>query len=245
MMLQSFGPTPMPSDVIDMALQYLPDTPLLVGVGAVAVGGRMSGRLAARKLARRQAKHDGYALPMFVRDQRNISTFESMGNVMSIPREGSILALGATRSGKTETGKWIVSQMQADENEPMLVYDHKDDYQTFFDEIDREYIKLSAGGSTHTWNIFDEIDRESDADEIARAIFAEVEQASGASGPFSAPQPGRCSRRFSNISSARPTEAVARRRTPIPSRSSKNTVQRTSISASSTIQTVASKGSPR
>ena len=104
-----------PGDLIQEGMQYLPDTPLvvggLVGVGAVAAGGRMSGRLLVRKWARRQAKQDGYALPMFVREQRNVSRTERTGNMMSIPRTGSILALGATRSGKTETGKHIVSQM--------------------------------------------------------------------------------------------------------------------------------------
>jgi type IV secretory pathway TraG/TraD family ATPase VirD4 len=181
----------MPSDVIEMAAQYLPDTPLviggLVGVGALAVGGRRSGRFVARTLARRQADREGYALPMFIRDDRNIKQYEQMGNVVSIPREGSILALGATRSGKTETGKWIVDGMQASEDEPMIVYDHKDDYQQFFEQTGREYIKLSASRSTHTWNIFEEIDRESDADEIARAIFAEVEAAGGSTGAFFGP----------------------------------------------------------
>ena len=191
MVLQSFGPMPMPGDFINEAVQQIPNDPMLgvgaVGVGAAIVGGRMGGRAVVRKLAHRKAEHDGYALPMFIRDQRNVDRYESMGNVMSVPKTGSILALGATRSGKTEAGKHIVSQMQASENEPMIVYDHKEDYQEFFDEIGREYIKLSASGSTHTWNVFDEIDEERDADEIARAIFAEVEQASGASGAFFGP----------------------------------------------------------
>lgn len=164
------SPGPTPSDFIDLAFQHLPDSPLLVGVGAVAVSGRLSGRLAARQWARRQAKREGYALPMYVRDDRNIDRAERMGSVVSIPDVGSILALGATRSGKTETGKWIVDGMQADENEPMVVYDHKEDYQQFFDEIGREYITLSASGSTHTWD-----------------IFAEIEQAGGSSGAFFGP----------------------------------------------------------
>ena len=180
-----------PGDLLQEAMQYLPDTPLvvggLVGVGAVAAGGRMSGRLLVRKWARRAAKQDGYALPMFVRDQRNVGRTERVGNTMSVPRTGSILALGASRSGKTETGKHIVDQMQADENEPMVVYDHKNDYQQFFNEIDREYIRLSSSGSTHTWNIFEEIEDKNDAREIARSIFADVEDASGSSGAYFGP----------------------------------------------------------
>ena len=191
MVLQSFGPMPMPGDFINEAVQQIPNDPMLgigaVGVGAVLVGGRMGGRAVVRTLAHRKAENDGYALPMFIRDERNADRYESIGSVMSIPKTGSILALGATRSGKTETGKHIVSQMQADQNEPMIVYDHKEDYQDFFEEIDREYIKLSASGSTHTWNVFDEIENERDADEIARSIFVEMEQAGGSTGAFFAP----------------------------------------------------------
>jgi type IV secretory pathway TraG/TraD family ATPase VirD4 len=77
--------------------------------------------------------------------------------------------------------------MQADENEPMVVYDHKNDYQQFFDKIDREYIRLSSSGSTHTWNIFEEIEDKNDAREIARSVFADVEDASGSSGAYFGP----------------------------------------------------------
>lgn len=180
-----------PGDLLQEGMQYLPDAPLLagglIGVGAVAAGGRIGSRAIVRTLARRQAERDGYALPMFIRDQRNVDTYESMGSVMSIPKTGSILALGATRSGKTEAGKHIVSQMQASEDEPMIVYDHKEDYQDFFDEIGCEYVKLSASGSTATWNIFEEIEDAQDAGEVSRSIFAEAEQAGGSSGAYFGP----------------------------------------------------------
>ena len=75
-----------PGDLIQEGMQYLPDTPLLagglIGAGAVAVGGRMGVRAVTRTLATRQAKRDGYALPMFVRDERNVSRYESMGGVL-------------------------------------------------------------------------------------------------------------------------------------------------------------------
>jgi type IV secretory pathway TraG/TraD family ATPase VirD4 len=113
---------------------------------------------------------------MSVRDHRKVGQLERHGNCLSIPRTGSILALGATRSGKTETGKHIVSQMRADENEPMVVYDHKEDYQQFLASRDQDVIRLSSQDSTHTWNIFEEINRDSDADEVARAIFADTDE---------------------------------------------------------------------
>jgi len=163
-----------PIDVAELAMQYLPQPELIgvgaVGVGAAVVGGRASGRLAARKLARQTG--DGYALPMFVRDQRNVGRLERLGGVLDVPRTGSILALGTTRSGKTETGKHIVSQMRADDSEPMVIYDHKDDYQEFLEGRGDPFVRLSSRGSGVVWNIFEEIETDADADEIARAIFA-------------------------------------------------------------------------
>ena len=81
---------------------------------------------------------------MSVRDHRKAGRLERYGNALSIPRTGSILALGASRSGKTEAAKHIVSQMRADETEPMIVYDHKDDYQDFLDGRGTPFDRLST-----------------------------------------------------------------------------------------------------
>ena len=125
------------------------------------------------RVARSAAERNGYALPMSVRDHRAVDQLERHGNALSIPRTGSILAIGASRSGKTEAAKHIVEQMRADESEPMIVYDHKDDYQDFLDARGTPFDRLSTRGSDVTWNIFREIEDELDADEIARAIFAD------------------------------------------------------------------------
>jgi type IV secretory pathway TraG/TraD family ATPase VirD4 len=167
-----------PVDVAELAMQYLPAPELVglgaVGVGAAVVGGRASGRLAARKLARSAA--DGYELPMSIRDSRNVGRLERLGDVVDIPRTGSILALGTTRSGKTETGKHIVSQMRASADEPMVIYDHKNDYQEFLEGRGDPFVRLSSRGSDVVWNIFEEIETDADADEIARAIFADTSE---------------------------------------------------------------------
>jgi len=165
-----------PLDAVEIATQYLPQPELVgvgaVGLGAAVVGGRASGRLAARRLARSAA--DGYVFPMSIREERNVGRLERLGGVLDVPRTGSILALGASRSGKTEAAKHIVSQMRADENEPMVVYDHKDDYQAFLEARGDPFSRLSTQGSDVIWNVFREIADESDADEIARAIFADT-----------------------------------------------------------------------
>ena len=182
-------PIPTPSDAIREGLAWaithlpidqLPSEPVLglgaLGVASAVVGGRIAVGHGIHRVARGVAGRDGYALPMDVRDHRQVGQLERHGNALSIPRTGSILALGATRSGKTETGKHIVSQMRADENESMIVYDHKEDYQDFLKAEGQEVIKLSAQDSTHVWNIFGEIEEDSDADEVARAIFADTDK---------------------------------------------------------------------
>jgi type IV secretory pathway TraG/TraD family ATPase VirD4 len=187
MLLQ--GAPPGPGDAISEGLAWavtrlpidqLPSEPVLgaalLGVFSAVVGGRIAVGHGIHRIARKAAGHDGYALPMSVRDHRTVGPLERHGNALSIPRTGSVLALGATRSGKTETGKHIVSQMRADEDESMIVYDHKEDYQNFLEAEGQEVIKLSAQDSTHVWNIFGEIEEDSDADEVARAIFADTDK---------------------------------------------------------------------
>jgi hypothetical protein len=178
-------PLPTPGDAISQGLAWavtqlpidqLPSEPVLgaalLGMFSAVVGGRIAVGAGVHRVARSVAGRDGYGLPMDVRDHRKVGQLERYGNALSIPRTGSILALGASRSGKTEAAKHIVSQMRADETEPMIVYDHKDDYQDFLDERGTPFDRLSTSGSDVTWNVFREIKDERDADEIARALFA-------------------------------------------------------------------------
>ena len=169
---------PGPIEVAEFAMQYLPAPELggagALGLGAAVVCGRASGRLVARRIATRTAA--GYALPMSIRDSENIGRMATAGGVIDVPRTGSILALGASRSGKTEAAKHIVSQMRADEDEPMVVYDHKDDYQQFLEGRGDLFYRLSSRGSDVIWNVFREINEESDADEIARRSYRGLAQ---------------------------------------------------------------------
>jgi len=166
--------------VSQLPIDTLPSEPVLgagaLGFGVVALGGRIAIARACQRVGRYAAEQDGYALPMSVRDHRRVSSIERRGSAVSVPRTGSILALGATRSGKTETGKWIVEQMRADDSEPMIIYDHKDDYQQFLAAHEQECIRLSSADSTAVWNIFAEIETDADADEVARAIFADTSE---------------------------------------------------------------------
>jgi type IV secretory pathway TraG/TraD family ATPase VirD4 len=173
---------PGPGDVLRAIVGELPavsnEVLMAGGVGvfvALALGHRIVFGALARVGAWAAAR-EGYALPVSIRETRGraIGRLARWGNVLSIPRTGSILALGASRSGKTEAAKHVVDQMRADEDEPMIVYDHKEDYQQFLEASGQSYVTLSSRDSDVTWNVFREIDEESDADEIARAIFADA-----------------------------------------------------------------------
>ncbi|ADJ16819.1 TraD protein [Halalkalicoccus jeotgali B3] len=121
---------------------------------------------------------DTFVLPIKVTsaDAEDINSWFVRG--MRIPRR-SLLTLGASGAGKSETLKHFVDQLQNEPNEPVVVYDHKTDYQEFLEERGVDMIRLSSGGSTGgdgseiAWNIFEEIEHEEDADELARALFPE------------------------------------------------------------------------
>jgi energy-coupling factor transporter ATP-binding protein EcfA2 len=81
----------------------------------------------------------------------------------------SVLVLGETGSGKTEAIKVLAYQLQADPNEPFVIFDYKQDYQQFFG--DERVVRLSSADSTEIWNVFREIRRDEECDEIATAIF--------------------------------------------------------------------------
>lgn len=61
-----------------------------------------------------------------------------------IPRR-SLLTLGASGAGKSETLKHVVDQLQNKPNEPVVVSDHKTDYQEFLDGREADMIRLSSG----------------------------------------------------------------------------------------------------
>lgn len=144
---------------------------VLVGYGTVAFSRQqVLGRLQRRRLTKATA--DGAGLPINIASaSSSFSLLDKWANTIAL-MPYSILLLGATRSGKTEAAKHIVHQMLNRFGDGvMVVFDYKDDYQTFFDELDVDYIQLSLEGSTHIPNVFDEFEDELDVDEFARAMF--------------------------------------------------------------------------
>ena len=118
-----------------------------------------------------RADPDRYDLPMSIEaTEGDVSRYR--GGVL-IPRNKSVGMIGATRSGKTEVAKHFVAQMreQRRRNEPVIVYDHKRDFQDALAEWGVPTLKLSATDSSVTWNLFREAETERDLDELGRALF--------------------------------------------------------------------------
>ncbi|WP_257301189.1 type IV secretion system DNA-binding domain-containing protein [Haloarchaeobius sp. FL176] len=97
----------------------------------------------------------------------------SLSRFVPLRKDRSILVLGETGAGKTETIKLLTHQMQAGTGDPFVVFDYKGEYQENFeqDHDHENLIYLSSTDATEYWNLFAEIEREADIDEIGRALF--------------------------------------------------------------------------
>lgn len=93
--------------------------------------------------------------------------------LLQAERDKSILVLGETGSGKTEAIKLLITQFSDSSENPLIVFDYKDDYKQFFSSrgYDNNLIELSIDGSSRIWNIFTEADSEQEFEEIGRILF--------------------------------------------------------------------------
>jgi hypothetical protein len=124
-----------------------------------------------------------YVLPMAIGfDEQNLTTADQQH--IEIDRGTSTLLVGATRSGKSEAAKVLAYQMIDgwSVTEPLVAYDRKDDWQTFFRSHDIEFEVMSAdpADATVTWDLFAEVETERDFRVIANALFtSESDQETG------------------------------------------------------------------
>lgn len=109
-----------------------------------------------------------YALPMEIRETQADDVSPWLSDSVPIPRR-SLLVLGASGAGKSETLKHFIAQ--TDLSGQTVVYDHKSDYEDALAEWGIPYTRVSLSGSDVAWNVFEELDSEDDADEVARALF--------------------------------------------------------------------------
>lgn len=122
----------------------------------------------------RKALVEGLAIDMDIQGtSEDIGLLDRWAGSVQLPKR-SILVAGAPGSGKTEAAKHLVQQLLFDRNSLVLVYDHKSDFQEFFDTHEISYVKISMEGSTDIWNLFQEFESGHDIEEFARALFPEL-----------------------------------------------------------------------
>lgn len=116
-----------------------------------------------------------FVLPMSrIYESKADDVSEWTASAVPIPKDRSILAIGASGAGKTNCITWLVDQLDANVNSPKLVFEMKDDYSKHLSQQGHDMIRLSADGSTHYWNLFRELDPaepERDAREMSKALM--------------------------------------------------------------------------
>jgi Cdc6-like AAA superfamily ATPase len=161
--------------IIGVAAKVTRSIPVAV-LWVVLFGMTVTWFLRARYQNRRYRKslRDGFAVNMDIWEiGGNLGRLDRWAGSVRLPKR-SILVAGAPGSGKTEAAKHLVQQMLFDNSSLILVYDHKTDFQEFFDELEIDYIRISMEGSTQKWNLFQEISSAHDIDEFAQALFPEL-----------------------------------------------------------------------
>lgn len=154
------------------ALHTIPVTVLWVVLAGLSVMWFCRGRYQAYRY--RKALTEGLAIDMDIKDtSEGIGLLDLWAGSVELPKR-SILVAGAPGSGKTEAAKHLVQQLLFDRDSLVLVYDHKSDFQEFFETLNIDYIHISMTGSSTRWNLFREFDDAQDVDEFARALFPEL-----------------------------------------------------------------------
>lgn len=152
--------------------QSLPVTVLWVVLAGLSAVWFCKGRYQTYRY--RTALGDGLALEMDVdKTGGSFGRLARWAGSVELPKR-SILVAGAPGSGKTEAAKHLVQQLLFDQDSLVLVYDHKSDFQEFFDALNIDYITISMEESSETWNLFREFESGHDVDEFARALFPEL-----------------------------------------------------------------------
>lgn len=107
-----------------------------------------------------------------------------LSDVLALDPEGSIGVIGAARSGKTQAMYVIAYQMVQESKRlddhlkaTFVAYDRKDDWKTFLPED--ETIRLAGEDPTHIWNLFREVETETEFDVMARLMFPKAHESAG------------------------------------------------------------------
>lgn len=129
-----------------------------------------NGKRVSSHTARNIDTDEHFAIPLKRIEEDRIGL---QGDTFTLEKNLSVMVLGQPGSGKTSTITFLAKQMQAEYDEPVVIFDYKGDYDDkgIYDRNDA--IILSLDGSTELWNVFNEADGIRDYRTIAEALFQE------------------------------------------------------------------------
>ncbi|WP_153952180.1 type IV secretory system conjugative DNA transfer family protein [Halosegnis longus] len=134
------------------------------------------------RAAAAQLPTDRYAVPV-TWSGTSAGQTQLTNHVQPLARNHSLLVTGEPGAGKTEFIKLLLPQIEARPDEPVVVFNFKDDYSEWaLHETNREVVRLSLDGSTDYWNIFREVEDEDTFAQLGHTLFDEAERT--AKNPF-------------------------------------------------------------
>jgi len=121
------------------------------------------------------ADDDTFWLPFSELNRNEMRGFSNRVGTAWIPleRNYSTLVLGEPGAGKTTTINLLLRQMNADPDEPVVIFDYKGEFDRRELFPGRKVATLSVTGDDNNWNVFREADSEDDYREIANRLVTE------------------------------------------------------------------------
>jgi hypothetical protein len=96
-------------------------------------------------------------------------------HLLPFARNHSLLLTGEPGAGKTEFVKLLLPQIRANPEEPLVVFDFKGEYGEWASERG-DVVRLSSRGSTHYWNLFEEVADERELEQLGKSLFRDRER---------------------------------------------------------------------
>lgn len=118
---------------------------------------------------------DTFWLPFSELNRNEMRGYSNRVGMPWVPlaRNYSTLVLGEPGAGKTTTINLLLRQMNADPDEPVVIFDYKGEFDQDALFPGRELTRLSVTGNDNNWNVFREAETEDDYREIANRLVTE------------------------------------------------------------------------
>ena len=103
-------------------------------------------------------------------DMRVVDKSDTASRVPKLKKDESTLAVGASRSGKTSSLKYLACQIDYSE-QAVFAHGSIDEYSEFYQRLGKEVVVIGVEDSTHRWNLFQDCRSDRDFEAISRSLF--------------------------------------------------------------------------